>query len=203
MSNHESAALWQLYANLESGVAIRTELGSLTKSLPPDDERDFYVGKAIYGDHLTEKVPWNDTLSPFIHKLSAYAYESELRVVSPLHKVADRKEEQLPAGHPKHGWDYFVPDVASPLSEDRKFFPVDLNGLIHQIVVSPLAPPSLLDVVTSLAETHKLTAPVCRSNLSSTPTWGSLEGLSPKGDDLKDLVLMRNGETNELFVWVQ
>ena len=163
MGQHESAAMWKLYSNMTSGVAIKTNLQCLRDSLPHGDRRDFYIGKVVYGGHINVE---DGSVIPFIHKLHSFEHEHELRVVSQL--IPHREHEGwLPPGHPVDGYEYHEPNLREVLDESQKYFPVNLSTLVHELVVSPSAPESFLGFVRSLVGKYNLDVQVNKSSLRS------------------------------------
>ena len=196
----ESAAMWRLFTDLTSGIAIKTDVGSLISSITDGNNLELYLGEVQYIDYLTDNIPWNDTLTPFIHKLNEFKHERELRVVAQAIPYRDHVAP-LPPGHPADGYEYFKPDLTSPLAEESKLIGVDLSALIHEIVVSPMAPPSFLELVRVLTTRYELEADVRESTLSASPTWGPLDSVPSSLRDLDDAVILRHERNNQLLFW--
>ncbi|MBJ6934444.1 DUF2971 domain-containing protein, partial [Vibrio cholerae] len=61
-ANHESDAMWQLYADKWRGVAIQTSINKLITSikpfhlLPEYGEEELLVGNVVYKDLINEKL---------------------------------------------------------------------------------------------------------------------------------------------------
>ena len=198
--DEESVAMWRLFTDLTSGIAIKTDVGSLISSITEGNHLELYLGEVQYIDYLSDNIPWNDALTPFIHKLNEFKYESELRVVAQAIPYRDHVAP-LPPGHPADGYEYFKPDLTSPLAEESKLIGVNLSALIHEIVVSPMAPPSFLELVRSLTARYELEANVRESTLSASPTWGPLDNVPSSLRDLDDAVILRDERNNQLQFW--
>jgi hypothetical protein len=80
MGRHESVALWRLYVGDRDGVAIRSSLGRLTRSLEAEP-RPVHVGAVAYIDYETDPIPDDDPLRPFLFKRTSFDFERELRAV--------------------------------------------------------------------------------------------------------------------------
>src|SRR5438876_4479232 len=66
-SEHESAAMWNLYLSGSQGVAIRTNTDLLAEAL---DACNFTVGMSLvkYIDYSTTTIPFGNMLFPVLHK---------------------------------------------------------------------------------------------------------------------------------------
>ena len=154
MGNHESMAMWRGYGDGPYGVAIRTTFGHLDDGLPttpPDVEplgSDIFIGRVHYLDYDSEvdQVPHDDNVyGPFICKSVVYRHESEVRAVClPRFASLETKPRVMPV-------------------------PIDLQQVVQQIVVSPLAEPWFAEVVESTCDRFGFTFPVVRSESLTLP----------------------------------
>lgn len=117
---HESDAMWRLYAGRGCGIAIKTDFGSLLESLVGQVEpyHTYTAGRVRYVDYDTEDIPVLHGMSLFYKRLS-FAHEHEVRV------VCFENESETKAG---------------------VVYRVEIQKLIHEIVVSPLAETWLFDL---------------------------------------------------------
>jgi hypothetical protein len=78
-SEDESAAMWQLYAGRDHGIAIQSTYGRLRACLP----QDVPAGHVQYVDYLsaTTTIPEGNLLWPFVHKRKSFSHEQEIRAV--------------------------------------------------------------------------------------------------------------------------
>lgn len=83
MSEYESSALWQIYGDYSKGLAIQSTIGRLKESLKKDIQ-DIYVGKVSYINYMSDKIPDDNKLHPFLYKRKSYEYENEIRAVTLL-----------------------------------------------------------------------------------------------------------------------
>lgn len=80
MSDEESAALWQLYCSSQDGVVIQTTVGRLIRSLEKE-RRDIYIGEVKYINYVTDSIPINNALYPYLYKRISFQHERELRAI--------------------------------------------------------------------------------------------------------------------------
>ena len=172
-SSQESMAMWKLYSKEADGVAIKTTFASLSESLQCDE--DVFVGRINYVDYDAAspigilddedrlfKGPSADPLlklrSSFFHKRKAFEHEKEVRAL-----------------HPLSMWGLFPGGMTKELPEPDcgvgKNLRVELPQLIKQIVVSPICPAWMVELVESAAARHNLLDRVTRSSLTGEPVW--------------------------------
>jgi len=92
VNESESAAMWDLYSSRKSGVAIKTTVGAIKRSLDEDD--DVFIGAVKYIDYddETETIPWM-TMAPAFIKRKSFSHENEVRVMRrhyPLGGINDK-----------------------------------------------------------------------------------------------------------------
>lgn len=145
-NEHESAAMWNLYAKTNEAIAIETTYDCLARVLPEDS----FLGCVDYLDYEKDFMPERNALHPFIHKRKSFEHEKEVRVII---QEADKINLQSSEVNPKHG-----------ISID-----IDVNQLIRRIHVSPTAPDWLVSLTSEIASKYDLRAPVNKSNLYTDP----------------------------------
>jgi len=132
VNDTESLAMWQLYSQKGSGIAVKTALADFKEAFR-NTEEDVFVGKVIYVDYESE-VFYQGEADPylamnafeyFVHKRDIYRHEQELRAVA---MDQDAAKSDLPG----------------------KQIAVDLNHLIKHVIVAPETPKWTLDMVNSL-----------------------------------------------------
>ena len=150
--DHESMALWKGYGGGPYAVAVRTTFGRLDSLLPekfrgstggssparlddPVPEMPIYLGPVRYIDHrsTTLRMEHEDNLfGPLAYKSIAYASENEVRAIQ---------------------WNIPGYDSSGELPLPSGFqVPIDLQQLVSDIVVSPLAPEWFTPVVRATFE---------------------------------------------------
>lgn len=142
-SEHESEAMWKLYAT-DAGIAVRTTFDSLSRSLV--GETGFHIGRINYIDYENDLINHDGNAFPkFLHKRKSFEHEREVRVAC-LHFSPD--------------YDYV-----------GAYFPVDLSVLIEGIVVAPFAPDWFVELVGHVSTKYGLEASVSKSQLTAEPLW--------------------------------
>jgi streptogramin lyase len=86
MNDHESMAMWDLYAQAGSGIAIRSTSRSLVESLHHENTSErflppAYLGAVRYIDYATAVVVPSTPLEFLTLKRTSFAHERELRAV--------------------------------------------------------------------------------------------------------------------------
>ncbi len=149
-SNHESEAMWKLYASTNGGLAIKTRFDSFVKSFITDE--NIHIGKVQYVDYENDLIPADDPLSPYLHKRKSFKHEQEVRAIVQNVPTSQISEQQD---------DYDI----------GKYYEVDLNLLIQEVIVDPFTPEWFLDLVKLVAKRYDLQASVVSSRLAAPPTW--------------------------------
>ena len=138
----ESDAMWGLYATRNAGIAIQTVFKSFAESLT--DEIAITVGVVKYVDYQTDAIPDDHIVHTLLHKRHHFEHEREVRAI--------------------------VAEPAQPRDlQVGRYCEVDLSVLIKRVVVSPLAPEWLSELVQSVAVKYGLKAPVIASELAAHP----------------------------------
>lgn len=160
MNEHESEAMWKLYARTEEAIAIRSTYASLRACLPnnpSDSERHVNIGVVRYIDYSTATIPdaFGNFYMPLLHKRESFKHECELRaIVSP----------EIP------------PDI-NPFTDADKpsppgiSVPVDLDSLVHEIYVAPTCAPWFKELVEKMLVRYGLAKKVKQSSLDALPNF--------------------------------
>ncbi|MBU4525140.1 MAG: hypothetical protein KUA37_07465 [Desulfomicrobium sp.] len=120
MNEHESNAMWQIYADNKKGFAIKTTDSRLKRSL--DYHKFIVMGPIKYIDFERDENPGHQgsSITPFFYKDLMYKSEDEFRAV-----IYDGPSQE-------------VLDGAAPSNPFVGMsIPVDLNVLVERIVVGP------------------------------------------------------------------
>jgi hypothetical protein len=151
LGDHESMAMWRGYGDGPYGVAIRSDFGVLNSALSPtacDFKSPIVLGKVVYLDYSSSavRIPNEDNAyARFFCKHIAYAHEKEIRAV-------------------------FMEPVSGS-SPDGHFIGVDIDLLVKQVMVSPLAPVWFDQLVSSVCKRLGCAAEVTRSNVFGPPVF--------------------------------
>lgn len=119
LKHEESFGLWKAYVGMNPGVAIRTTVGDLRRSISSIEQsfpEEITMSKVIYADRLIQPF---SRLHASITKKPFYAYEEELRLLIFNYQRSEG------------GW-------SVPYDIDKgKWVSVDASRLIHRVHVSP------------------------------------------------------------------
>lgn len=113
---------------------------------------NIHIGKIQYVDYDNDLIPADDPLSPYLHKRKSFEHEQEVRAIVqnvPTSQITELQD------------DYDI----------GKYYEVDLNLLIQEVVVDPFTPEWFLDLVNLVAKRYDLQAPIVSSRLAASPTW--------------------------------
>lgn len=156
MNDDESAAMWSVYLGSREGVAIQTTVGDLRGELDRGSgDTPVYVGAVTYLDYVRESWGPYRPINAVMHKRRSFAHERELRavVVRPTwSELADY------ADHPDR-----LPGTRGV------GIPVDLDRLVHRVVVSPRAPEWFVDLVGSMLRRFGCRRTPVQSDLYTAP----------------------------------
>lgn len=142
LSEYESFGMWNAYADMAAGIAIKSDVKSLFSafnSIPQNKEIDVLAGKVNYDIRkMTQKPGWrlNVLFIPFA-KTIPYENEKELRLL-----YHDYKKE---------------------ITYDYKGYSVDIKTLIKEIYVGPSAKPYVKTLVENIIKKHGVNVPVIKS----------------------------------------
>lgn len=158
MNEHESAAMWSLYARDGRGVAVRSTFQRLKASLSTAPET-VSIGVVKYIDYTSGYIDETNFLAPFIHKRLSFQHERELRAII-LRRPEEHYEEN---GHTLPG-----PNEGGPTGMSVA---VALKDLVTSVYVHPDAPTWFSALVLAVARKYDLPAPVETSKLAARPVF--------------------------------
>lgn len=151
INKNENVAMWKLYADEKSGVAIQSKIGNLIKSMSCNDEKkskssksSMYLGKVKYmnfnyeqdHDYNGDGFEISKIVDVLFYKRFEFGCENELRLV---------KEYDSEIGNNGYEVD------------------VNLEALIEKIYVSPTAPEYYKDIVEGILKKYKYEFEVVQS----------------------------------------
>lgn len=149
---HDSMAMWKIYGDPTSGVAVTTwvkRLEDILKKHKHYQISETYIFDVKYINHWQD--PYID-IKPysriFSYKLKAYTYENELRVViDTFHNTFNER----------------------PPAEYGLKIDIDVEKLIRSIIIAPNAPKWFFELIQDIVKRYNLKIPVRRSKLSFKP----------------------------------
>ncbi len=153
VSKDESAALWRLYCSGQEGVAIKSTIGRLKKSLEKES-KDTYIGEVNYINHIEQSKPQTDIdlLRPFIDKGISYKHENEVRAIIDFLPIVLSNNVIKPRNMEGGYYATANPDI-----------------LIEAVYMSPLSPKWKKTLVESILSKYGLNKKVRQSNLNKKP----------------------------------
>ena len=146
MNEHESLAMWKLYAAQHDSVCIQSRSSRLVQLLP----EDAFVGAVKYIDYNSQRIDWGNALEYIVHKRLSFVHERELRAVL---------------------WKSSMSKRFKAVGEVGLIVPINTNYLIENIYVNPNADSLLVDVLEGLRASYNLTASVSKSDVNAGPTY--------------------------------
>lgn len=147
--DHESDAMWRLYTDEESNaLAIKTTPADLYESLGPSDS--VTTGNIEYRDYSSFELKTENPIAPLFFKRKAFQFENEFRAV--VHHMSESATGE---------------DTKSigDLQPEGKPVPVDINNLIHEVVLSPSASDEYEQKVREITKEHGHSFDIERSDL--------------------------------------
>lgn len=158
INNYESAAMWKLYLKNDEGIAVQSTFNRLCKSFERMD-RTIWIGNVKYVDYDKERIPEDNSLKLYLHKRKSFEHEQELRAIAqPLDPGLE------PTYHITEAFRQILLKQGS--STRGIYINVDLNMLIDNIYISPMAEEWFYDLVKSTIEKYELNKGVIQSSLA-------------------------------------
>jgi hypothetical protein len=154
-ANYESDAMWQLYAALRKGVAIRTTPDRIRAAArpfrlkPEYGHEDLWAGNVNYVDLLRERLRVNMP-ERFWYKHMAFSWEKEFRLA-----ISVRMAEEFGVQVPEHG-----------VSVD-----FDISQLIDRIYLGPSLAEGDIAAIRGAARAHGLEERIRVTSMLGTPRY--------------------------------
>ena len=183
MSEHESAAMWELYSKNAEGIAVVSSEQRI-RSAFKESNPDIYGGQVSYADFDTEKfvMQEHNSFIPVLHKRMSFEHEKEYRLVhwdtEVTHKFIEPKDgyyewdgKRFPnitgsmrtrVGRSEEEIEGIAPQLGHAIK-------CNLMELIEVVLVSPLSPPWFIETVQLAARAAGVTAPIKESGLLAEP----------------------------------
>ena len=169
-NDHESEAMWRLYASGGFGIAIKSSFGGLVKSFKsrlPD-----IIARVNYLSYDTMPMPL--VLSaPFLHKRASFEHEHEVRALITEHIESASPTEPRPRPPVSNRFSYRAKyiDYSTDVCDVGLYYGVDVRQLILEVVVSPYAPRWIVDLTRSVVDRYRFQLRVRQSDLAKRPRW--------------------------------
>lgn len=154
INEDESAAMWAQYSNRNAGIAIRSTVDRLERSMNFGEFNNVIMGEVNYGRtiRLKEGEAFSQE-SLFFDKRKSFAHEQEFRVlIAPPH-------------NPSH--------IEHMRQNGGLSIQADLTTLIDAIFIAPFTEPWFEPLTrTIINDQYKLDIPILRSQIDSNPAIG-------------------------------
>lgn len=137
-NEHQSAAMWRLYLASNKGVAIKTTVGKLERSLEELGPSHLTIGRVDYLDYTEDEVPHGFTHWPYFRKRKSFEHEQEVRAV--VVEAAEAMHAKSPAAESPPG----------------RYEPVSVDELIETVYVAPSAPDWVAELIGGVNETYAI-----------------------------------------------
>ncbi|MGI2040171.1 hypothetical protein ACRN9Z_19160 [Shewanella frigidimarina] len=152
----ESEAMWKLYVPSKEGIAIKTNIGSLTSAITKAQlEEHVYLADVRYVNYENHEFQDSASLDPFVTKRVSFVHENEFRIFI----VKDLSDMNL-----------HIELHKSPI-EHGVNVKVDLNELIQEIYIFPTAPTWFKSLVVSICEKYSINCTINQSSLNKAPVF--------------------------------
>ena len=190
-NQEESMAMWEKYQMRNSGIAIKTTMKNLKKSL--SDELDIFIGQIKYSSPETYETKYtfdyvsanisNEQLLyfPYFYKRKAFEYEHEVRLIIDSHRLVsdywDKNFGDIPLE------DIFQKELEFPdICETGIPLTIDVETLIGETIISPYTEDWVTEAVRSVVLQYGFDFKVNRSTLLDTSNLDYANSIVP---DLK------------------
>ena len=141
ISEHESAAMWQLYSKNNEGIAIQSTYERLTDSFHYE-KKDVFIGKIKYIDEDNDLIDWTNLFNFALHKRKSFEHEKELRAI-----------------------------ISFPSATGGSPVVINTERLIEKIYVAPDSPQWLFELIQKIIKRYGLKIPVEKSRMYEDPLY--------------------------------
>jgi hypothetical protein len=169
LNEYESASMWKLYSTNSHGIAIQSTYKKLSDSFTSNNSDLVYIGEVIYSDFAKEWMDERNAYTPFITKRKSFESERELRAVTALpwedegQRILSNSDKEREKTNPT------PPRKIDPseLTKNGKLVQINLETLIENIFIAPLATEQFEDMVRSITTKIKpnLVSRITKSDL--------------------------------------
>ena len=180
-NEEESMAMWEKYHMRNSGIAIKTTMQNLKKSL--SDKFDIFIGKIeyiyhkTYDDHYIRNYAHSDlssaakwTYFPFFHKRKAFEHEHEVRIIIDVEPFVKGYLDNYDGRVNPETFLEILENGFPDICDIGISFNIDVNKLIDEVIISPYAQKWITGTVKSVVHKYGFDFEVNPSQLLDNPT---------------------------------
>ena len=165
-ADHESIAMWKIYASPGSGVAIVTN-GARLETAISANERQLHLGAVRYADPSSIEIGRQNGFDTLMIKRASYAYEQEVRLV--YWETGDFHDALK-----NDAWNEDTFRFDNLIEDTRPIRPgislgCEIDVLVEYAIVSPFAPPWYLPMMERLRDRLGYHFPIFASKLLAAP----------------------------------
>ena len=165
-AEHESVAMWKVYASPGAGVAIVSNGARLETALSSNEE-SLYLGTIKYRDPAIIKIGANNAFDSLMIKRPSFEYEREVRLVHWRTGEYHDAIANFAWNDEKFRFDDLIDDPR-PLTRGMSIA-CDVDVLIERVLISPFAPPWYAQMIERTRERLGYSFPVQKSKLFDVP----------------------------------
>lgn len=171
LNEQESAAMWDLYLNMDDGICVQTTVGNLKTALR-ESKTEYLLSKVEYIDYSSEEFtgwdqPLGNTISPFVHKRSSFEHENELRVIR--HQIPFEENDGVSAVTAEDIQQLDLDEEQIP--EAHKHISIDFERLIGSVYVAPHAGGWIEELLQDVREKYDLSFEITNSRMNEQPSY--------------------------------
>lgn len=141
----ESAAMWDIYASQNSGIAIQSTFGRF-RTVLNDLKEEVVIGKVKYIDYEHDWMPEHNYGLLYLHKRKSFEYEQEIRAIisNDLNSINKGEATEFESG---------------------VNITVDISKLAENIYLNPTMPQWIYNLIRGVLGKYGLNIPLVQSRL--------------------------------------
>lgn len=155
ISEHESHAMWKIYASFGYGIAIKTSISNLIVSLKEYRDFNVFIGQIEYKDYENDFIGVDNLFNPIFCKRRSFEHEKEVRAI--IWTPDSGKNDILSSGVNSFEDVYGIK------------VPIILNQLVEAIYISPNSPFWIKEMIKSILNKYGFNIPVRQPDMMENP----------------------------------
>lgn len=145
LNEFESAAMWDIYANQNSGIAIQSTFGRF-RTVLDNLQDEVVIGKVSYIDYQSNWMPEHNYALLYLHKRKSFEYEQEIRAIisNDLNSINKGEAREF---------------------ENGRNIVVDIGRLVENIYLNPTMPQWIFNLIKGILAKYGFNIPLVQSRL--------------------------------------